>query len=537
MTGARRDRLLAGRLLGVLGQLAGIGLLLTSGWLIVRAAEQPPVLYLMVAIVSVRFFGISRTLLRYLERLLTHDAAFAHVTIARIAVYRDLDRIAPRGMSGRRRGDLVSRVVSDVDAVQDRLLRLRGPWFVAVSSASVVVVLVGVLDLTSGILVAATTVTSMAAVRLVVPWGVRRSGEQAAHGRGQLAAEASQAVLAAPDLVAHGATHLLGDAARRAATGLAAGQRRAAVVEGLGQAMVLILSGLAVAGIAAASGGLSPVVVGVLVLAPLALIEPLEALADAERLRPAIQAAERRLDELAEAPSSIQEPLDPVQVPTGFDLEVEDLAIGWTSTLQRGISFSVPEGGSLGICGPSGSGKSTLAHTLVRLLEPRAGAIRLGGVDHQRIASADVRARIGYLAQDEIVFDTTIRENLRVAAPDAADADMHGALSAAGLAAFVDSLPDGLDTRVGERGNRLSGGERQRLCLARLLLGGHRVLVVDEPTEHLDEAAGDALMADLRALTPTRSLVVISHSARVLARLDDVVSVAPRPPVAHRIAV
>ncbi|AWB92821.1 thiol reductant ABC exporter subunit CydC [Aeromicrobium chenweiae] len=526
-----------GRLMGVLSELAGIALLLTSAWLIVRAAEQPPVLYLMVAIVGVRFFGLTRAVLRYVERLLTHDATFARITEARVAVYRDLDRIAPGGMASRRRGDLVSRVVSDVDAIQDRVLRLRGPWVVAIASSAVTIGLVGVVDLRSGLVLAATTLAAMAGVRTVVPWSVRRAGTLTARWRGDLAADVSQAVLAAPDLVAYGATDVLRRETRRSTASLEAAQRRAAVVTGLGEALVLLATGVAVATIAALSADLAPVLVGVVVLAPLALVEPLSALAEAERLRPEIEGAEARLGELALAAAAITDPVDPLPLPANYDLVARDLAVGWTSTVARGIELDLPAGAVLGVTGPSGSGKSTLAHTLARLAEPRGGQVLLGGVDVRELAATDVRSVVGYLGQDEIVFDTTIRENLRIADPHASDAELHRALGTAGLGDFVASLADGLDTRVGERGNRLSGGERQRLCLARLVLGGHRVLIVDEPTEHLDAEAGEALMDDLLALVPGRSVLVISHSAAVLERVGQVVSVGGAQHDPHRIAV
>lgn len=518
-------RLAWGRVLGTLSQLAAIALLLVSAWLIVRAAEQPPVLYLMVAIVSVRFFGLSRAALRYVERLLTHDAALARVTEARIAAYRDLDRVAPAGVPGRRRGDLVSRVVSDIDAVQDRMLRLRGPWIVAIVSSAVTTGLVAVVDPVSGAVLAVSTALVLVLVRLLVPRAVRRSDDRSAALRGVLAADVSHGVLAAPDLVAHGATGAVRDAAHRSIDRLAAAQRRTAVLAGVGEAVVLVVTGVCVAVVAALSAGLDPVLVGVVVLAPIALVEPLTAVADAEGLRPAIEDAEARLRELADAPDAVAEPRapGPIASPDGFDLRAEGLSIGWTSTLVADIDLELPEGEVVAVTGPSGCGKSTLAHTLARLVEPRAGVVRLGGVDTTRLPSDVVRSTIGYLGQDEIVFDTTIRENLRIADPHASEPEMTAALARAGLAAFVDSLPEGLDTAVGERGGRLSGGERQRLCLARLVLGGHRVLVLDEPTEHLDEQAADALLDDVLALAPGRSLVVITHAPRVLERIGRVV--------------
>lgn len=513
------NRLMIGRAIGVLSQLSGIALLLTSSWLIVRAAEQPPVLYLMVAIVSVRFFGLARAALRYVERLLTHDAALAMVTAARVEVYRDLERLAPVGMTGRRRGDLVSRVVSDVDALQDRVLRLRGPWIVSLLSAVAVVALVAWIDPVSGAVVGGCAAGAMALIRLVVPWASRTSRAAAASWRGDLAAEVSLAALTAPDLVAYDAGHLVSAPAHDRISRLAAAERRGAWVNGLGQAIVLVSTGIAVSVVAALSGGVDPVLVGVVVLAPLALAEPLDALAEAERLRPGIEAAIARLDELAEAPESVSNPATPVALPDRFDLGVEDLAVGWQHPVAEGITFDLAQGDVIALTGPSGAGKSTVALTLARMLEPLGGRVLLGGVDLRELAATDVRSRVGLLAQDELVFDTSLRENLRIADPAASDSAMQAALDRAGLGDFVRGLPDGLDTEVGEGGARLSGGERQRLCLARLVLADHQVLVLDEPTEHLDRRAAEALIDDVLALAPSRSIVVVTHADWVVERI------------------
>lgn len=518
-------RLVHGRVFGVMSQLAAIGLLLTSAWLIVRAAEHPPVLYLMVAIVAVRFFGLARAALRYVERLLTHDAAFAMVTDARVEVYRELDRAAPVGMSGSRRGDLVSRVVSDVDALLDRVLRLRSPWIVALGSTAAVVTLVALIDVRSASVVGVSTTLVM----IVLRHGPRSPGD--AEGRGELSAEVSHVVLASSDLLAYGAGDRVLASVHRSVGRLAASQRRGAWVSGLGSSVVLASTGVSIAVLAAMSNGLDPVLVGVVLLAPLALAEPLEALADAERLRPGIQEAEERLTELALVPDPVLDPPEPLALPATSHLRVEGLAVGWDSTVASDISFELAEGEALALTGPSGSGKSTLALTLARLIEPRSGRVLLGGSDLRSLAATDVRTRIGYLGQDEIVFDTTIRENLRIADPHANDEAMQEALAQAGLSDFVTGLPRGLDTPVGEHGNRLSGGERQRLCLTRLLLGDHQVLVVDEPTEHLDEEAGDSLIRDLLALCPERSILVVTHSRRVVDTVGRAVSLGERMPV------
>jgi ABC-type multidrug transport system fused ATPase/permease subunit len=206
-------------------------------------------------------------------------------------------------------------------------------------------------------------------------------------------------------------------------------------------------------------------------------------------------------------------------------LTVDDLAIGWDRTLDRHLSFRLGRGDLVGVAGPSGGGKSTLALTLARLIAPRFGDLRLGDVDYADLAASDIRTRIGLSGQDDVLFDTTIRENLKIADPEATDAAMTDALTRAGLGDFIRGLPLGLDTPVGEHGNALSGGERKRVTLARLLLGRHEILVLDEPTEHLDEPTAAALLADIASLTADHGVMIISHSPMALAACQRVVHV------------
>lgn len=516
----RRTRLALGVTLGVLAQLASVGLLLAAAWLIVRAAEQPPVLYLMVAIVAVRFFGIARSVLRYAERMATHDVALADAVEQRVAAYVDLDRVAPAGIGDLRRGDLVSRVVADVGRLQDRLLRVRVPWWVGLAATAVVVGVVGGVDLRSGVTILAGAALCGVGLRwLVARAGAGRGAQADAQGR--LSAEVAASAVAARELVAFGAARAARDRADGATHEARAAQTGGAHVGGVGSAVVLAVTGAVVAVLAAWSGGVDPVVVGVILLAPIALVEPLTGWAEAERVRPEVEAAAARLAVLTQIPNPVEDPERPVPLPDRSDLEVDGVVVGWDGPTTAPVSFSVAEGEKIAVTGPSGVGKSTLAYALLRLLPTWAGEVRLGGVPTTDLAAADVRRRIGYLGQDDVVFDTTVRENLRIADPAATDEQLRAVLAAAGLLDAIDAMPAGLDTPVGEHGGRLSGGERQRLCLARLLLADHRVLVLDEPTEHLDAPTAAALIDDVLALAD-RSVIVISHSPAVLERFPRV---------------
>ncbi len=519
---SRRTRLALGVSLGVAAQLAAVGLLLAAAWLIVRAAEQPPVLYLMVAIVSVRFFGISRSVLRYAERLVTHDVALADAVEQRVRTYVDLDRAAPAGLGDLRRGDVVSRVVGDVGRMQDRLLRIRVPWWVGLAATAVVIVVVGGIDARSGLVILAGVTLTAVALRSAV-----RTGGAQTEAQGRLSAEAAAAAVAARELVAFGAADGAMARAHAATRDARTAQVVGARVGGVGSAIVLATTGVAVAVLAAWSAGPGPVVIGVILLAPIALIEPLDGWAEAERIRPEVSAAAARLDALTTLANPVEDPVTPVELPTAYDLVVDHVEAGWNGPVTAPVAWSLGEGAEVALTGPSGVGKSTLAYALLRMLPTWAGEIRLGGVPLDRLSAADVRRRIGYLGQDDVVFDTSIRENLRIADPTATDEQMRSALASAGLLDAVDAMPERLDTPVGEHGGRLSGGERQRLCLARLLLADHRILVLDEPTEHLDAPTAEALIADVRALRD-RSLILITHSPAVLAKFPHVVHVASR---------
>lgn len=262
----------------------------------------------------------------------------------------------------------------------------------------------------------------------------------------------------------------------------------------------------------------------VLVLAPLALIESLDQFSPIAQTNALAKESLSRLNELAQMRSSQVEPLSFLPLPDRWDLEADNLRVGWRDELDLPpLNFTVGEGDVVGIAGPSGSGKSTLAWTLLGLIGPKSGRIELGGADTRFVRGADLRGRIGLMEQDSHMFDTSIRENLRIGMPDAGDDEMTQALTAAGLAAFVRSLPKGLGTIVGENGSRLSGGERQRLALARLLLADRAILIFDEPTEPLDEVTAEGLIDDILRSAPEHTVMVISHSQAILDQLPYVV--------------
>ena len=532
-------RPLTGRLLlavaaGVAAAGAAIGLTATAAWLVSRAAERPPILYLMVAVTGVRAFGVSRGALRYAERLASHDAAFRVLSRLRGGAYARLERLAPAGLAEFRSGDLLTRLVDDIDGLADLWLRVLLPYFVAAIAAIGAVAMVAFLVPAAGLVLAATLLFVAFAVP-VFTIGVARRGEgRIAGSRGELAAATLELLAGAPELLVAGATQArLADLAavdRR----LAEAEARTAAGSGLGALLSGLATGVAVwfglvAGIAAVrSGAADGVMLAVVALTPIAVHEAVSGLIPASQHLPGLATMAQRLLDVTSRPDPVAEPAEPEALPAGpYGLRFRGLRACYSATAPDALTMpdmEIQPGDRLLVTGPSGSGKSTLAAVLVRFLEPSAGTVELVGRDRsadiRRLSGDEVRRVICLCAQDPHIFDTSVAENVRLARPGSTDAEVVTALTAAQLAGWIDSLPDGLSTMVGEHGAGLSGGQRQRLSLARALLAGAPVIVFDEPTEHLDDATAGALAADLLRATAGRTVVMITHRPELIGSVE-----------------
>ena len=536
LSATARGRLFLAGFLGTLAAVSAVGLMAASAWLISRAAQQPPVLYLMVAIVSVRAFAILRATARYAERLAAHDAAFRVLGDARVRVFEQLERLAPAGLSAFRSGDLLSRLVADVDALQDLWVRILLPYGVAALAGACSVVLVGALLPGAAVVLA----VSLVFVALVAPWLAskiaRRAEASVAPLQGALSTASLDLLRGAPELVSYGAADRQLAQVVRADEQLMRATARSAAGVGLGSAAATIAAGAAVwAGLAfgvsnVRSGALAGVVLAVVVLTPLAVHEVFSGLAAAAQQLPRVRsAADRVLGVLDQSPPVV-EPVRPQAPPEGRSgFRLTDVVAGWPDgpDVLAGTSLSIGPGERVALVGPSGSGKSTLAAVLLKFLAPRRGSAQLVDNDGEAADLADldgdqVRRVVGLCAQDAYLFDTTIRENIRLARPSASDEEIRDVLRRARLLDWVDGLPDGLDTRVGELGGLVSAGQRQRIALARALLASFDVLVLDEPAEHLDEPTAAALMADLLAETADQTVLLVTHRTNDLGRFGRV---------------
>jgi thiol reductant ABC exporter CydC subunit len=527
---------------GVAAAASAVALLATSAWLIAKAAEQPPVMALMVAIVCVRAFALARGVLRYAERLLAHGAAYRLLGEVRSRVYTRLERLAPHGLAAFRSGDLVARLVSDVDGVLDVVLRVALPVIVASLAGAATVVLLAVILPAAGGAAGVAVGLCLVGVPLLVSRAGRRAERKVAPGRGMLAARTTELLDAAPEILAYSATGSALAGVQTADRALRKAEARSAWTAGMGGALIALLVGvtswlgLALGGGAVAAGELSRVVLAVLVLTPLALADVLGGLPLAAVAAGRAAAALARVRAIGQAAPPVVDPIAPPALPDPpYHLRVTDLAVRWTSTapwVLDGVNLDLPPASRIAIVGPTGCGKSTLAQALVRFLEPGRGSITLNGVDLRALSGDDVRRIICLSTQEAYVFDTTLAENLRLARPDASDADIREALRKARLLPFVESLPAGLDARLGEHGVRMSGGQRQRLALARALLSRAPVLILDEPTEHLDAALADRLTRDLLTMDPPgRTVILITHRPVPADLVDEVLRVETFRPI------
>ena len=533
LSGVSRGRLAVVVALGAVATSLGIALIATSGYLISRAAQRPPVLALTVTIVIVRFLGLTRPLARYIDRLVSHDLALRSLGTIRSRFFARIEPLAPGQLDGFRRGDLVARMVGDVDRLDGLYVRGLCPPLSGLAVAVLCVIAATVMLPAAGAILAA----GLAIAGLVVPalaarWSREPSARLAAV-RAQLSSQLVELLRAAPEIVAFGAAGPRADAVADLDRELAALTRRDAVRAGLADALVTLAAGLTTAAVLAAAvraragGSLDPVLVATVTLLGLASFEAVTPIPRAARELAIIGAAGRRVLDLTSRRPVITDPDAPLPSPPR-DAAIELAGVtarypGSPRPVLEQVDLRLEPGRRVALVGPSGSGKTTVTNVLLRFLDPEAGALLIDGCDARDHRQSDVRAMFSLAGQGAHLFNSTIRQNLLLARPEATDDELSAALARARLAAWVDGLPNGIDTLVGEEGRRLSGGQRQRLVLARALLRNAPVLVLDEPTAHLDTATAEALMADVFSAAGDAAVLLITHRSEGLDAVDQVV--------------
>jgi len=604
-------RLLPAAALALAADLAGVALMALAAWLIARAAQQPPMGALSVTIVAVRALAVTRGLFRYGERLAGHDAALRAVARLRARVFGALAR-RPAHEDARtvRDADAASRLVADVDLVQDALLRVALPVLSASAVSVAAVACTALVSPPAALVLALGLVCGGLLLPALTAAASARAARRGAALRAELAVRTVDLLDGAADLRVYGAaereTARAVDTARR----LRAHDRGPALLSVLAGAALTVLQGATTVAVAVVCAGSTPAVWTVtLPLLTLAVFEALAPLPAAAQHLTTLPTGARRVHALLNPPAAdaqqatVRHPgprttespapaaaaagaapavatgvvpaVGAGTVPGAAAGAVPSTATGGgpavatgvvpavgagtvsavaTGTVSataagagpgadavhlsvrdlhvrhrpggpfavRGVDLELPPGRRVAVIGASGAGKSTLLAAIARFVVPERGGILLGGADLGRVPEAELRRTVSGALQDAHVFHTSVRNNLLPARPGATDEQLHDALRRAGLLDWVLSLPERLDTVVGSDGDRLSGGQRRRLVLARALLAAPPVLLLDEPTEGLDPATADAVLADVLAAGRGSSLVLVTHRTAGLEAMDEV---------------
>jgi ATP-binding cassette subfamily C protein CydC len=540
--GRRRRRLLLGALLMLATVLSAVGLLALSGWFITAtavtaalwAAGTRVMLDVYVPGAGIRSFALARTLFRYLERLFNHDTVLRLLADLRGGMFAALTRLDPTTLSRFRAAVLLNRLTADIDTLDNLYLRLLAPPLVALASSLAVAALVAMFLPGAGLAAGAwlllgwLLLTLGAAIR-----GAAASGRRVRLLEG-LRVRLIEQVQGLAELLAYGSLGVHRARIDALESRLLAVQRQQARRAALGSAiatltvqggMVMLLV-LAVAGFA--EERISAAVAVLLPLAVLGLGESFSALAPAFLDLGATREAARRLNAQGRLRSALQPPAEPA-IPTGTAIRLDQVSFAYPRAevpVLDSVSLQIAPGEHVALTGASGSGKSTVANLLARLVDPGGGRVLIGDVTAAEIAPTTLRERVAYLTQATELFNDTIAGNLRIAAPRASDEQLMAALRVAALAPLVQSLPEGLQTWLGESGRTLSGGEARRLALARVVLRDTPIVLLDEPFAGLDAATAAVVARNLEDWSRGRTALIMVHDADTLPAVDRALHIA-----------
>ena len=518
--------------LGMATIASGIGLMSVSAYIISAAALQPSIAELSVAIVGVRFFGIARAVFRYLERITSHRVTLDILTRMRVWFYREVEPLAPARLTEYRSGDLLSRIIADINSLDNFYVRVSYPPLVAVFITVGTAFFLSIFDVRLAYCLLFFIILAGVGMPAIMFWVSRVPGRQLSIQRAELNAVLIDVIQGIPDLLVSNAEQSQLKRLKMISQSYASTQTRMAHITGWQNALEIFFSLMAVWVALVISipiireGHLSGIYLAVIIMAVLASFEVVHPLPLAAQYLQTNIAAARRLRQIADSKPEISDPLTPFPLPDKIDLELKNLSFTYPGQKNRvldNISISIPHGKRVALVGASGAGKSTLVNLLLRFWEYHEGEILLDKIDLRVYAQFDVRRIFSVISQKTDLYNDSVRENLLLARPNALQSEIEDVCRQAQILDFILTLPNGFNTIIGESGLRLSGGERQRLAIARALLKNAPVLILDEASANLDTITERQVLQAIQALMTGRTTLMITHRLVGLENMDEIV--------------
>ncbi|MCC5942894.1 MAG: thiol reductant ABC exporter subunit CydC [Balneolaceae bacterium] len=519
-------------LLGSLTVMTGVGLIAASGYLISWAALRPPILDLILVLVAVRFFGISRAAFRYAERLFSHDLTFRILKNLRVHFYEKLEPLLPGKAIQYRSADLLSRFSDDVDQLQEFYLKTIAPVLTALFFIVLTAIIISWYSQILGLTVFTLMVLNAFLMPVFIRYKAGKSARDISVAHSGLSQYMNDHVRGATDLLFSGYHREWVRIGEDKIEELAAIQLKRAGAFGMDTGLFTFLSNasLPISFILllplVLDGAISGLVMTAIVLGIFSVFEAMEPVGSALQHYIESKEAAGRIKEVTSSPDKVlKESGGDSFKPQKFSVVFDNVSFGYGSNpVIKELNLQIHSGEHALLMGPSGCGKSTIAHLLVKWFEPWKGEVRIGSLNTKNFRGSDVRKYITVVGQHTRLFNTSLRNNLKIADPDASDADLVGALNRVGFSKTLKKLPEGLNTQVGELGLRLSGGERQRVALARALLKDAPIWILDEPLSNLDREMADEIMQTLQELIEKKTVLHITHQNRRHFAVDKVYS-------------